>query len=341
MRAVSILLLLCCVSGCAEKAEPTSDTALVSPQATEEPVIILEVEEAVEEEEDDDVNESDEFEYFGEEGEQIMMFQMDDIADDISDDKAENTEEPPQESAVQQSDPDETLLKAKEAAIAAAAAELEKNKEPNAISAEEIDRILATLPEDISLARAAVVVKAYSMLGKVKYEWGGKSSEQGWDWDWNRTPKDGELYVRGVPHGLDCSGFVRWCFENAGGISMSGERFGSGTYKQWLSSHDVAIEDALPGDLMFRNEVARTNHNGIIVGKNAHGELLVIHACKEYEGIVLETATKADVHIVRRPNLYAGDIDSYFSRVVLHHSRAENMADVRYLLAVREWQIYE
>ena len=320
-----MLLFFCCSFGCAEETDPTSNVQLIPPTVTQEPITIHEVEEEYVEEE-----ESLEFEYFGEEGEMILLPPMMGGASDE-----------PQESAVQQSNPEEARRKAQEAVVAAAIADLKKNREPNAISADEIDQILATLPEDISLARATVVVKAYSMLGKVKYEWGGKSAEQGWDWDWNRTPKDGELYDRLASHGLDCSGFVRWCFENAAGISMSGDRLGSGTYKQWLSSRDVPIEEALPGDLMFRNEVARTNHDGIIVGKNSKGELLVIHACKEHEGIVLETAKKADLNIVRRPNLYAGDTDSYFSRVVLHHSRAENMADVRYLLAVREWQIDE
>lgn len=48
----------------------------------------------------------------------------------------------------------------------------------------QIRAMLAAMPKDISEQRRAVVEKAYSLLGKVNYFWGGKSSAISWDSRW-------------------------------------------------------------------------------------------------------------------------------------------------------------
>ena len=51
----------------------------------------------------------------------------------------------------------------------------------------QIRAMLAAMPKDISERRRAVVEKAYSLLGKVNYFWGGKSSAIGWDSRWGNA----------------------------------------------------------------------------------------------------------------------------------------------------------
>jgi cell wall-associated NlpC family hydrolase len=89
------------------------------------------------------------------------------------------------------------------------------------LSAAEIAAIMETLPDDLSEARKSVVLTAYSLLGKVKYFWGGKSLVLGWDSRWgtpmrvtaDESPTTGTVR----PFGLDCSGFVDWVFYNTSG----------------------------------------------------------------------------------------------------------------------------
>lgn len=74
----------------------------------------------------------------------------------------------------------------------------------------QIRAMLAAMPKDISERRRAVVEKAYSLLGKVNYFWGGKSSAIGWDSRWGtptRVTAPGSRSTGTVrPYGLDCSG---------------------------------------------------------------------------------------------------------------------------------------
>lgn len=49
--------------------------------------------------------------------------------------------------------------------------------------------ITASLGEEVSLERAKVVEAAYSLVGKVPYFWGGKSSAIGWDSRWEKPAR--------------------------------------------------------------------------------------------------------------------------------------------------------
>ena len=84
--------------------------------------------------------------------------------------------------------------------------------------------ILDNLPETVSEERKATVKTAFSLVGKVSYFWGGKSSAIGWDSRWG-TPK--KVTAAGsnttgmtIPYGLDCSGFVDWVFNNTFGVMV-------------------------------------------------------------------------------------------------------------------------
>ena len=74
----------------------------------------------------------------------------------------------------------------------------------------QIRAMLAAMPKDVSAQRKEVVEKAYSLLGRVHYFWGGKSSVIGWDSRWGtptRVTAPGSRSTGTVrPYGLDCSG---------------------------------------------------------------------------------------------------------------------------------------
>ena len=223
--------------------------------------------------------------------------------------------------------------------LESAAEDLYTYEGKNRIESADIEDILSTLPEDLDLGRTLLVVKAYSLLGKIPYEWGGKSSELGWDMKWGtykRRTIGGQVIVSKAKYGLDCSGFVRWCFINASGTLSTAKKLGSGTYKQWLNSDAITWQEALPGDLVFTNPVGRRNHDGIIVSVDENGDAMVIH-CVRGKGVVLESAKDAKFKLVRRPKLLSEQNDASFQSTAVRHRNSVNMADLRYLLALKEW----
>ena len=154
------------------------------------------------------------------------------------------------------------------------------------LSADEIAKIIKTLPTDLSKERTDVVLTAYSLLGKVKYFWGGKSLVTGWDNRWGTPMKvtADESPTTGTvrPFGMDCSGFVDWAFYNAyGGEYIIGH--GGGAADQYGYCDAIAWKDAQPGDLVF---YADCEHVGIVV-KNDAGTLTVIHCASGYNNVVM------------------------------------------------------
>lgn len=85
------------------------------------------------------------------------------------------------------------------------------------------------------------------------------------------------------PEGFDCSGFVSYVFEK------SGLKVPRDSRSQGISGTKVALEAALPGDLIFFKgtdlESNRIGHSGIIIS-GVGQEVEVIHACNR--GVVKE-----------------------------------------------------
>ena len=156
------------------------------------------------------------------------------------------------------------------------------------INTAEIEELLANLPPDLSAERRTIVTKACSLVGKVNYFWGGKSSAIGWDNRWGTPMKvtaPGSRTTGTVrPFGLDCSGFVDWVFNNACGYILSG---GGGAHAQHNNCVDITFAEVLPGDLLF---YPNDSHVGIAVGRDENGEILVIHCASGYNNVVLTTA---------------------------------------------------
>ena len=163
--------------------------------------------------------------------------------------------------------------------------------------------LLRDLPEGLSPEREAVVRSACSLVGKVNYFWGGKSLVIGWDVRWGElrqvTAAGSSTTGTYRPYGMDCSGFVDWVFYNAtGGQYVIGH--GGGATMQHNYCTDISWSAAQPGDLVFYPD---NSHVGIVGGRNANGELLIIHCASGYNNVVvtgLEGFTS-----IGRPQYYA------------------------------------
>ena len=147
--------------------------------------------------------------------------------------------------------------------------------------------LLRDLPEDLSPEREAVVRSACSLVGKVNYFWGGKSLVLGWDSRWGElrqvTAAGSSTTGTYRPYGLDCSGFVDWVFYNqSGGSYVIGH--GGGATMQHSYCTNISWADAQPGDLVFYPD---NSHVGIVGGKDANGELLIIHCASGYNNVVI------------------------------------------------------
>ena len=147
--------------------------------------------------------------------------------------------------------------------------------------------LLRNLPEGLSPEREAVVRTACSLVGKVNYFWGGKSLVIGWDVRWGElrqvTAAGSSTTGTYRPYGLDCSGFVDWVFYNqSGGSYVIGH--GGGATMQHSYCTNISWADAQPGDLVFYPD---NSHVGIVGGRNANGELLIIHCASGYNNVVI------------------------------------------------------
>jgi cell wall-associated NlpC family hydrolase len=86
-----------------------------------------------------------------------------------------------------------------------------------------------------------VVVSALNMIG-VRYRWGGNSPDSG----------------------LDCSGFVRYVFQDTLGMSLPRR-----AEEMSRVGEKVRMSELKPGDLVFFNTMRRTfSHVGIYIGDN-------------------------------------------------------------------------
>ena len=168
------------------------------------------------------------------------------------------------------------------------------------ISQEDAIALLENLPDDLDPARKAVVETAVQLVGRVSYFWGGKSLTLGWDDRWG-VPTEVTASGSGStgtvrPFGLDCSGFVDWTFYNATNGSYYPGR-GGGAATQHSYCTNISWSDAQPGDLVFYPD---DSHVGIVGGKDADGNLLIVHCSGGANGVVITGS--AGFTAVARPN---------------------------------------
>ena len=158
--------------------------------------------------------------------------------------------------------------------------------------------ILDNLPEAVSEKRKATVKTAFSLVGKVSYFWGGKSSAIGWDSRWG-TPK--KVTAAGsnttgmtIPYGLDCSGFVDWVFNNTFGVVVG---HGGGARSQYSYCRKISWAEAEPGDLVFYPDLG---HVGIVAGYDGEGNVLIVHC--SLNGVVV--TGRVGFTLVGRPEVF-------------------------------------
>lgn len=169
-----------------------------------------------------------------------------------------------------------------------------------AVSDATAQDILKNLPDTLSAERKKVIKAACSLVGKVNYFWGGKSSAIGWDSEWGKlktvSAEGSKTTGTKRPFGLDCSGFVTWSFINSG---FNASSIGHGTKGQIAKCSRISWSSAQAGDLAF---YADLSHVGIVAGKDAAGNILVIHCSSGGNNVVI--TTNSGFGFAARPRCY-------------------------------------
>ena len=186
----------------------------------------------------------------------------------------------------------DTLLEQDEVLISAA--------QSLAVSDATAQDILKNLPDILSAERKKVIKAACSLVGKVNYFWGGKSSAIGWDSEWGKlktvSAEGSKTTGTKRPFGLDCSGFVTWSFINSG---FNASQIGHGTIGQVAKCSRISWSAANAGDLAF---YADLSHVGIVAGKDTDGNILVIHCSSGRNNVVI--TTNSGFGFAARPSCY-------------------------------------
>lgn len=134
---------------------------------------------------------------------------------------------------------------------------------------------------DIGTARQAFVDFSLDYVGAIPYWFGGKPSSKSWDSSWGTTaPSSNPYYTYNTGKGrtalgLDCSGFVGWCYWNAfdtqPGCSTS-------NFTTSLGLSQTSFMNMKPGDIGLSNVPGSpSNHIGIFVGFDENGKALWVH----------------------------------------------------------------
>ena len=169
-----------------------------------------------------------------------------------------------------------------------------------AVSDATAQDILKNLPDSLSPERKKVIKAACSLVGKVNYFWGGKSSAIGWDSEWGKlktvSAEGSKTTGTKRPFGLDCSGFVTWSFINSG---FNASSIGHGTQGQIAKCSRISWSSAQAGDLAFYGDLS---HVGIVAGKDAAGNILVIHCSSGGNNVVI--TTNSGFGFAARPRCY-------------------------------------
>ena len=185
-----------------------------------------------------------------------------------------------------------TLLEQDEVLISAA--------QSLAVSDRAAQDILKNLPDSLSAERKKVIKAACSLVGKVNYFWGGKSSAIGWDSEWGKlktvSAEGSKTTGTKRPFGLDCSGFVTWSFINSG---YNASAIGHGTKGQIAKCSRISWSSAQAGDLAFYGDLS---HVGIVAGKDAAGNILVIHCSSGRNNVVI--TANSGFGFAARPRCY-------------------------------------
>lgn len=160
---------------------------------------------------------------------------------------------------------------------------------------EQLNEVLSS-NTNLTPEQQTIVDSAVSLRGKIHYFWGGKSGASGWDEAWGelRTVESTGSDTSGkeLPYGMDCSGYVAWCYVQLGySLTEVENAFGIGTWYQWENSEPIAWRDVKVGDIAFMNKYPTNdgNHIGICVGF-LDGKPVFAHCSSTLDTVVVSTA---------------------------------------------------
>ena len=166
----------------------------------------------------------------------------------------------------------------------------------------DVSAVLDALPDDLSTERREVVTTALTLVGKVNYFWGGKSSAIGWDSRWGtlRQVAAAGSSTTGTyrPYGLDCSGWVDWVFNNSLGYVIG---HGGGAAMQHPYCTNIQWDKAQPGDLAFYPD---DSHVGIVVGRSDTNGILVAHCSSGSNNVVVTDGAASGFTAIGRPDIF-------------------------------------
>lgn len=152
---------------------------------------------------------------------------------------------------------------------------------------DEYTKYIKSILESTEGNRQIVLATAAALLGKIPYEWGGKSTKAGYDDSWWSIRES-----NGKQKGLDCSGYVQWVFRTAGYDESVWKPIGS-TSAILTNAQPISEEELQPGDLGLLHTGGKgTNHVGIYLGDGYY-----IH-CSSSAGTV--TISKPKFTVFRR-----------------------------------------
>lgn len=154
--------------------------------------------------------------------------------------------------------------------------------------------------QDCNPTRQYILSTALSLVGKVPYFWGGKSSA-GWNEAWGTprvvTAAGSKTTGTTQPYGLDCSGFTAWVYETA-----LGKDIGAGTSSQFPNSKAITAAQLLPGDLGFlADSGGGWQHVLMYAGTNNSGQRMWVHSSSG-SGVVLNSPSYESRLVLRRPS---------------------------------------
>jgi cell wall-associated NlpC family hydrolase len=189
--------------------------------------------------------------------------------------------------------------------------------------------------DEVSEERVNVIAAAYSLVGKVGYFWGGKSTAIGEDANWGTVAQvtaEGSSSTGTLrAYGLDCSGFVTWSVINGYQDTSMQTSVGDGTSDQWLNAGVVTEQDAQPGDFVFENgpEAGSDNHVGILCGKTDSGDWIAVHCSAGQNGVTVGEAYGAGFRYIRQPSFYPtqSEVDEMRSNLVISEADDTALAD--------------
>ena len=184
------------------------------------------------------------------------------------------------------------------------------------LTPEQIEQVVSSTANNpnITEEQLKLVEACISLVDRVGYFWGGKSSAIGWDDKWGVltevTSAGSESTGTMRPYGLDCSGYVSWAFMQLGySPQYVSKAIGEGTRNQWKKSQAIRWNELQVGDFVFQNEYpkAEGNHIGICIGF-WEGEPVFAHCSYGQNNVVVTNAVitneGAAFRYARRPAIF-------------------------------------